>query len=298
MSLSRRGLRHSHIEAHPHTKGGVLLSLSLPGRTFHWMSAPGLPKAYCSLLLPEEGALIWLYTYPRAGSDCLWLRRRRSSTGRSTMMESGTRSVDSHFSSWRITQSPSRRRLNVVSLCMCMLPVGHFQFGEEEISIGCRWHQSPGWSADQCRVDVHAALCVTCVPGQCPRVPPQRAEGKTNESLGNVHPRANSSQKKVSLYFIFSRRPFRGKVCPAASGILERMVHQCRIQPQTTVPAPALKDRRKEGPILQEMDHMSSWVSPSDRNLIIWRLRWSLSSIVGHQQESHPYIQFDSSCTV
>ncbi|XP_062413741.1 laminin subunit alpha-3-like isoform X1 [Pungitius pungitius] len=95
MSLSQRERRHGYIKANPHTKDGA--SLSLPGRTFPWMSAPELPKAYCSSLLPEEGALTWLCTYPRAGSDCLWPRTRRSSTGRSTMMESGTRS----FSIWR-----------------------------------------------------------------------------------------------------------------------------------------------------------------------------------------------------
>lgn len=49
-------------------------------------------KACCSLLQPEEGNLILLYTCRRAGSGFLWANRR-SSTEKSTMMESGTRSV-------------------------------------------------------------------------------------------------------------------------------------------------------------------------------------------------------------
>lgn len=31
---------------------------------------------------------------------------------------------------------------------LCLLSVGHIQFGEEEIQVGCGWDQSPGRSAD------------------------------------------------------------------------------------------------------------------------------------------------------
>lgn len=43
--------------------------------------------------------------------------------------------------------------LNSYNFFVCMVkmfPVGHIQFGEEEIPIGCRWDQSPGWSANKC----------------------------------------------------------------------------------------------------------------------------------------------------
>ncbi len=75
------------------------------------------------------------------------------------MMESGTRSVDSyhthrmHFKMKARNPSIHRAKLNTLLSCMCMvnmLPVGHIQFGEEEISIGRRWDPSPGWSADKC----------------------------------------------------------------------------------------------------------------------------------------------------
>lgn len=87
----------SQIRANTHTANTKDELLCSPGPTSLWISGPELQRACCSSLLPEEGALIWLYTYPKAGSGCLWPNRRRSSTGRSTMTESGTRSVDSRM---------------------------------------------------------------------------------------------------------------------------------------------------------------------------------------------------------
>lgn len=158
----------------------MMLFFFFPGLTFLWMSELELMRDCFSSLLPEEGALTLLYTYPKAGSDYLWPNRRRSSTGRSTTMGSGTRSVDSYIITVAV-ESLHQQKWTLIHALMCLmmvLLVGHIQFGEEEISVGCGWNQSTGWSADNCWVDIYAALFVPCVPGQRPRVYPQGAEGK------------------------------------------------------------------------------------------------------------------------
>lgn len=73
-------------------------------------------KACCSLLQPEEGNLILLYTCRRAGSGFLWANRR-SSTEKSTMMESGTRSVHCIY----INKKPSncfKKKKKLNTLCL------------------------------------------------------------------------------------------------------------------------------------------------------------------------------------
>lgn len=159
----------------------------LPGPTSLWMSRLVLQRVCCSSLPPEEGTLIWLYTCLKAGSDCLLAKTMRSSTGRSTTMESGTRSVDSchttHTNQTLIMDFWMHNEVNHMSFFMRMVkmfPVGHVQFGEEEIPIGCRWDQSPGRSADTCWVCIHEAIHIACVLGQRPGIPVQRVKGKEN----------------------------------------------------------------------------------------------------------------------
>ena len=68
-----------------------------------------------------------------------------------------------------------------------MLFVDRIQFGEEEIPIGCEWDQSTGRSADKHGADVHAAVCVSFVPGQYPWVPSQTAKGIQNITHTHTH---------------------------------------------------------------------------------------------------------------
>lgn len=147
--------------------------------------------------------------------------------------------------------------------------LGHIQFGEEEVPIGCRWDQSSGWSADQHWTDIYAAIHVTRVPGQCTTVPSQTVKGKHTHTATNTQKEndLNSTiMKNVCLLFPSSQRPFRSKVYLAVSEILKWMVLPCHIQPRTTVLVPALTGRHREEHISQGMEHMRLSVSLSPWN--------------------------------
>lgn len=106
------------------------------------MSRLELTKACCSLLLPEEGGLTLLYTCLKAGSIRLSVGKEKEIFNREKYNDGKWHSVSFVALSLKLC---SFKKLN-----MSLLLVGHVQFGKEEIPFGCGWHQSLGWSADEC----------------------------------------------------------------------------------------------------------------------------------------------------
>lgn len=124
------------------------------------------------------------------------------------MMENGTRSVDSFhidvFNCCHEINLHQGTKMDTLIFVMCVvtvLIVGHIQFGEEEVSTGGGWDQSSGWSADTHRVDIHTAVCVSCVPGQCPQVPSQGVKGTEKKRVRAVssHKRTQTACSRIVL---------------------------------------------------------------------------------------------------
>lgn len=82
----------------------------------------------------------------------------------------------------------------------CGWPVGHVQFGEEEVSTGCGWNPSTGWSADKPWAGIHAALCVPRVRGECTWGLPQGAESNLHMKLSETENAKSSLNTRCSHF--------------------------------------------------------------------------------------------------